>query len=207
MSLDAVDRPSRTSQPQSRTKIMYSRRRDTADHHVLRLTDGASMQLTGQAHFWHPARSRCRLATPSAPRRGRLRSARRRLNLAPLQSRQLLDQRKVFFLHLPPEFVLLEVHACGKQQGSRASSPGPALVSRPIPGCLEAVKLTDQVSQERAERAGFEIGYHRPRLPTRHQERQSHAAISPSLPALNEHRQNMRHTGGIGSCGWRRSTG
>ena len=41
------------------------------------------------------------------------------------------------------------------RQGSRARSPGPALVSRPIPGCLEAVKLTDQVSQERAERAAL----------------------------------------------------
>ena len=36
MSLDAVDRPSRTSQPHSRTKIMYSKRRDTTDHHAVR---------------------------------------------------------------------------------------------------------------------------------------------------------------------------
>jgi hypothetical protein len=35
--LDAGERPSKTSQPLSRTKIRYSRRKDTADHHVLRL--------------------------------------------------------------------------------------------------------------------------------------------------------------------------
>src|SRR6266849_976480 len=33
LSLDAVDRPGKTSQPQSRTKIRQSRRRDTVDHH------------------------------------------------------------------------------------------------------------------------------------------------------------------------------
>jgi hypothetical protein len=32
-SLEADERPSRTGQPQTRTKIRYSRRRDTADHH------------------------------------------------------------------------------------------------------------------------------------------------------------------------------
>ena len=37
-SLDADDRPSRTSQPQSRTKMRYSRRRDTDDHDALPLT-------------------------------------------------------------------------------------------------------------------------------------------------------------------------
>jgi hypothetical protein len=35
--LEADDRPSRTSQPQSRTKMRYSRRKDTDDHHALRL--------------------------------------------------------------------------------------------------------------------------------------------------------------------------
>jgi hypothetical protein len=36
MSLDAVDRPGRTSQPHSRTKIMDSKQRDTTDHHAVR---------------------------------------------------------------------------------------------------------------------------------------------------------------------------
>ena len=36
-SVDAGERPSKTSQPPGRTKIRYSRRKDTADHHVLRL--------------------------------------------------------------------------------------------------------------------------------------------------------------------------
>jgi len=45
------------------------------------------------------------------------------------------------------------------------------------------------------------MAYHRPRLLTRHQERHAHAAISPGVPALNEHRQGIRHTGGVGSCG------
>jgi hypothetical protein len=36
-SLEADDRPSRTSQPQTRTKMRYSRRRDTDDHDAVRL--------------------------------------------------------------------------------------------------------------------------------------------------------------------------
>ncbi len=36
-SLEADDRPSRTSQPQSRTKMRQSRRRDTDDHNAVRL--------------------------------------------------------------------------------------------------------------------------------------------------------------------------
>jgi hypothetical protein len=36
-------------------------------------------------------------------------------------------------------------------------------------------------------------------LPTRHQKRHPQAAISPTLPARNEHRQRIRHTGGNGS--------
>jgi len=54
MSLDVVDRPGRTSQPQSRMKIRQSRRRDTAGHHVPRLALGALLQLTAEADFWHP---------------------------------------------------------------------------------------------------------------------------------------------------------
>ena len=46
-SLEADDRPSRTSQPQSRTKMRYSRRRNTDDHDAVRLTLGPSLQLTG----------------------------------------------------------------------------------------------------------------------------------------------------------------
>jgi len=53
----------------------------------------------------------------------------------------------------------------------------------------------------------FEIAYHRPRLLTRHQERHPHAAISPGLPARNEHMQCMRHAGGVGSCDPRRLMG
>ena len=41
---DADER--RTSQPQTRTKIRWSRRRDMGDHHGLPLTRGASLQLT-----------------------------------------------------------------------------------------------------------------------------------------------------------------
>jgi ferredoxin len=36
--------------------MRYSRRRDTADHDSLRLTPGASLQLTSNADFWHPTR-------------------------------------------------------------------------------------------------------------------------------------------------------
>ncbi len=50
------------------------------------------------------------------------------------------------------------------------------------------------------------MAYHRPRLPTRHQARHPHAMISPRRPTPNEHRQNIRHTGGNGSCGWTRLT-
>jgi hypothetical protein len=53
-SLDAVERLSRTSQPPNRTSIRQSRRKDTADHHVLPLVSGISPQLTGEADFWHP---------------------------------------------------------------------------------------------------------------------------------------------------------
>jgi hypothetical protein len=74
--LDAVDRPSRTSQ-QSRMKIRYSRRRDTADHHVPRLVLGALPQLTGEADFWRswgihvvvlPSRNGFRIAVISGGR-------------------------------------------------------------------------------------------------------------------------------------------
>src|SRR5213592_2876249 len=45
-SLEADERPSRTGQPQTRTKIRYSRRRDTADHHgpLLALPNRCSSQ-------------------------------------------------------------------------------------------------------------------------------------------------------------------
>ena len=67
-SLDAADRPSRTSQPQSRTKMRYSRRRDTADHDFLRLTPGASLQLTGNADSWYPTGAgRARRGAPAGP--------------------------------------------------------------------------------------------------------------------------------------------
>ncbi|OHV38428.1 hypothetical protein BBK14_33110 [Parafrankia soli] len=35
MSFDADERPRRTSQPHTRTRIRYSRRTDTTDHHEL----------------------------------------------------------------------------------------------------------------------------------------------------------------------------
>ncbi len=44
---DAADRLSRTSQPQSRTKMRYSRRKDTDDHDALRL---ALAIIAGQRH-------------------------------------------------------------------------------------------------------------------------------------------------------------
>ena len=50
------------------------------------------------------------------------------------------------------------------------------------------------------------MAHHRPRLLTRHQQPQPHAAISPGVPALNEHGQCIRHTGGVGSWGGRRFT-
>jgi hypothetical protein len=51
---DAYERPSNTSQPASRVKIRYSRRRDTADHHALRLRREHRCSSQPQADFWHP---------------------------------------------------------------------------------------------------------------------------------------------------------
>src|SRR6266480_6346852 len=58
MSLDAVDRPTRTSQPQSRMKIRYSKRIDTADHHARgpdQLPD-AQVTVTGRLLTPHTVR-------------------------------------------------------------------------------------------------------------------------------------------------------
>jgi hypothetical protein len=52
-SLEADDRPSRTSQPQTRTNMRQSRRRDTDGHDAVRLARPSS-QVTGHADFWHP---------------------------------------------------------------------------------------------------------------------------------------------------------
>jgi hypothetical protein len=52
--LDADERPARTSQPASRMKIRYGRRRDTADHHALRLRREHRCSSQTQADFWHP---------------------------------------------------------------------------------------------------------------------------------------------------------
>jgi hypothetical protein len=51
--LEADDRPSRTSHPQTRTKMRSSRRKETDDHDAVQLT-WLSPQFTGQADFWHP---------------------------------------------------------------------------------------------------------------------------------------------------------
>jgi hypothetical protein len=51
-SLEADDRPSRTSLPQPRTTVRQSRRRDTDDHDAARLARPSS-QVTGHAYFWH----------------------------------------------------------------------------------------------------------------------------------------------------------
>jgi hypothetical protein len=65
-SLDAGERPSKTSQPPGRTKIRYSRRKDTADHHVLQLirahrrsSEARQAFCTPQVHpYWTGVRVR-----------------------------------------------------------------------------------------------------------------------------------------------------
>lgn len=82
MSFDADDRPSRTSQPHTLTKIRYSRRTDMVDHHAGDWSV-ASSQLTGLGRLSAPHRSgdiieatnrdqttrqhRCHAATPYQP--------------------------------------------------------------------------------------------------------------------------------------------
>jgi hypothetical protein len=74
LSLNADERPSRISQPASRTNIRWSRRNDTAGHYAqqprrtyrarsqpwadLWHPTGASLQLSGRAGFWHPQEDR-----------------------------------------------------------------------------------------------------------------------------------------------------
>jgi hypothetical protein len=63
--LDADERPSRTSQPQSRTKIRSSRRRDTTDHHAYHHT---SPQVTEPGYILAPDKPQPQLSRPrSAP--------------------------------------------------------------------------------------------------------------------------------------------
>jgi hypothetical protein len=54
MSLDAVERLSRISQPQSRMKIRYSKRIDTTDHHALSPDRCRMRRSQPLADFWHP---------------------------------------------------------------------------------------------------------------------------------------------------------
>ena len=65
-SLEAGERPSRTSQPQSRAKIKYSRRRDTANPqaHGHASPDPRSQ---GRAEFWNPTGWRARPPLALAP--------------------------------------------------------------------------------------------------------------------------------------------
>jgi hypothetical protein len=51
--LEDDDRPSRTIQPQTRTKIRQGRRRDTDDHDAVR-RPWPSPHVTRHADFWHP---------------------------------------------------------------------------------------------------------------------------------------------------------
>ena len=54
--LYAVERPSRTSQPQSRMKIRYSKRIDTADHHARRPRSPLNAQVTATGRLLTPHR-------------------------------------------------------------------------------------------------------------------------------------------------------
>jgi hypothetical protein len=53
--LDADERPSKTSQPQTRAKVRRSGRRDPADDHAARRCLAYRPSSQGQAEYWHPA--------------------------------------------------------------------------------------------------------------------------------------------------------
>ncbi len=56
MSVDAGERPRRTSQLQTRTKIRYGRCTDIVDHHAAGLAPAHRPRPQAQADFWHPTR-------------------------------------------------------------------------------------------------------------------------------------------------------